>query len=175
MAIPPIKTIPLSQSGVFSVHDNPPIKTIPLSQSGVFDSSVHNNPPINHTIPLSQSVASPGFDIDVSDPEHLLTGDQAKLLRTDMTAAANEWMDYINNPHYVPINILINITDDDNFRPSGSPAFYASTGTGANATGSRQLSTSSKMVAFRPRQWRLIPSCATARWRMSSSISTRNT
>ena len=53
-----------------------------------------------------------------------------------MTQAATEWMDHIDNPNHTPINILINVTDDDKNHPrfDGSPAFVMSTGTGANAT-----------------------------------------
>src|SRR5690349_4351206 len=110
-----------------SVNDTVPIShPIPLSLSQVtpVGLSVRDTVPVNHSHIL-QAALTPGFDIDVSDSKHLLTGDQAKLLSTDMAAAAKEWMDHLNNPHHVAINILINITDDDKNHPrfDGGPAF----------------------------------------------------
>ena len=77
-----------------------------------------------------------GLDINVSDSKHLLTGNQAALLKGDMAQAATEWLNDIANPGHTPINILLNITDDDKTHSKfdGSPAFLMSTGTEANDT-----------------------------------------
>jgi hypothetical protein len=108
----------------------------PLSSSEVVPvgASVHDT--VHHPIPHAVLEGSTNLDIDVSDSKHLLTGNQHALLEADMTQAATEWMDHIDNPNHIPINILINITDDDEHHPrfDGGPAFLMSTGTGANAT-----------------------------------------
>jgi len=77
-----------------------------------------------------------GLDMDVSDPKHLLTDNQASLIKADMNQAAHMWLDHLENAHNVPINIRINITDDDKNHPraDAGPAFVMSTGTGDNAT-----------------------------------------
>jgi hypothetical protein len=108
------------------------------SKTGVLPvgSSVHDTLPTNHHNHGGIAQAFTGLDIDVSDPKHLLTGNQAELIKADMAQAAKEWLDHIDGPYHAPINILLNITDDDktHSRLDGGPAFFVSTGTGANAT-----------------------------------------
>jgi hypothetical protein len=128
-----------------SVHDTLPINhtlpighSIPLSSSGVVPvgASVHDTVPINHPINHGIQTALTGLDIDVSDNDALLDSKHTLMLKADMAQAATEWMNHIDNPNHTPINILINITDDDENHPrlDGKPAFLMSTGTGANAT-----------------------------------------
>src|SRR5262249_15263571 len=77
-----------------------------------------------------------GFDIDINDPKHLLTDSQRAQIKEDMVQAGKAWMDHIDNPNHVPINIQINISDDvsDTQIANGKPAYTMSTGTGPNAT-----------------------------------------
>jgi hypothetical protein len=111
--------------------------SIPLKPSGVVlpvDLSAHDTltDHLNHGIVQALT----GLDIDVSDSKHLLTGNQASLLKADMAQAAKEWLDHLDNAHHTTVNILLNVTDDDakHSRFDGGPAFLMSSGTGANAT-----------------------------------------
>jgi hypothetical protein len=110
------------------IDDPVPVNhAIPPSAFGVYPSTVLDTLSINHSTDL---------DIGVSDPKNLLTGNQAALLEADMTKAASEWLDHLENPSHAPINIRLNITDDSNNHPGfyGGPAYVVSTGTGDNAT-----------------------------------------
>ena len=105
--------IALSQSGIFqSVHDTVRINhKVPLSQFPV-GSSVHDVMRINHSNVHALETALTGFDIDINDPKHLLTDKQKAQIKEDMVQAGKQWMDHIDNPNHVPINIQINISDD---------------------------------------------------------------
>ena len=134
------KKIALSQSGIIpvgsSVHDTVPLnRKIPVPQSGTFQ-SIHDTMRINHSKVHALETALTGFDIDVNDPNHLLTDKQKAQIKEDMVQAGKQWMDHIANPNHVPINIQINISDDVDYKAlaNGRPAYRMSTGTGPNAT-----------------------------------------
>src|SRR6516225_1226724 len=114
-ALPINHSNPLSSPEVLpvgaSVHDTLPINhSNPLSSHEVLPvgASVHDTLPTNNPIPHLILEAPPNLDIDVSDSKHLLTGNQAALLKADMAKAATEWLDLLGNRGHTPINILIN-------------------------------------------------------------------
>jgi hypothetical protein len=95
--------------------------------------SVHDPLLTNH---FTHGILPASGHMDVSDSKHLLTDNQATLLKADMAEAATEWLNHIDNPGHIPINILLNITDDDKTHPrfDGDPAFTWLTGQEANDT-----------------------------------------
>src|SRR5262249_24167508 len=127
-----VKTVGLSLNDTVRINHK-----IPLSQSGIIPvgSSVHDTMPINHSKIHALETALTGFDIDINDPKHLLTDSQKAQIKEDMVQAGKAWMDHIDNPNHVPINIQINISDDvpDTQIANARPAYTASTG-GPNAT-----------------------------------------
>jgi hypothetical protein len=95
--------------------------------------SVHDTLLTDH---FTHGILPASGHLDISDSKHLLTGNQAALLKADMAEAATEWLNHIANPGHTPINVLLNITDDDKTHPrfDGAPAFLMSTGSDANDT-----------------------------------------
>jgi hypothetical protein len=114
----------LSPVGLSLYHTVRTNDKIPLSQSGIY------TVPFNDSVAHALETAVTGFDIDVNDPNHRLTGNQAELIKEDMVQAAKKWMDHIDNPNHVPINIQINISDDlnDKTLANGNSAYSMSTG-----------------------------------------------
>jgi hypothetical protein len=126
--------IPLSKAGIVPVSSSfqDVMRTnhkVPLSQFPV-GSSVHDVMRTNHSKVHALETALTGFDIDVNDPKHLLTDKQKAQIKEDMVKAGKEWMDHIDNPNHVPINIQININDDpkDDQLANGRPAYSMPTG-----------------------------------------------
>src|SRR5262249_4307692 len=94
-----------------TLHEPSTISTGPLSSDGVLPVGVYHGAlqaltgdgvlPIGVYHGALQALT--GLDIDVSDPKHLLTGDQSALLKADMATAAKEWLDHIGNLGNTPI------------------------------------------------------------------------